>query len=278
MINLTQERKGFEAIGNTYAVAAGVERKDILVGSVPCSWFTPMGVADDSIVIYIHGGAFIYGSVESHAPLVSYIAQELNRKVLIIDYRLAPENPFPAGIDDCLAVINAVIEQNPQIRFGIIGDSAGGNLAMAANLLLRETGGAKPAYTIVNSPLVDLECKNASYTRNKIADTVLARQYLVRAVKMYAPGWDISIPVLSPVNGCFSGVAPVLILCGSDEILEDDAINLHKQLIHYRVEAELKRFEGQLHVWPFMDINTEASRNALREMMNFVARHYMTKY
>ena len=272
MIYLKEGRKGFESIGNTYPVAANIIREDVTVAGVPCAWLKPAGAREDDIVIYIHGGAFIFGSLNSHAPLVSYIARELNRKVLMIDYRLAPEHPFPAGIEDCVAVINAVCEQNPGISFGIIGDSAGGNLTMATNLTLKDTKGPRPAYTIIISPWVDLECKNASYEYNKTADIVLARNYLVEAAKMYAADLDLSIPMLSPVNGDFKGLAPVLILCGTHEILEDDSINLHRQLINDGVTAGLERFEGQLHVWPFMDIYTEASRNALREMADFVAK------
>lgn len=273
MINLTRGRIEFHAIGNTYPVAGNIRREDLMIANIPCAWFGPEGADTDNIVIYIHGGAFIFGSVDSHAPMVSYIARELNRKVLMIDYRLAPEHPFPAGITDCVAVINAINQEYPNVSFGIIGDSAGGNLSMAVNLVLKETNGPKPNYTIVISPWADLECKSDSYARNQAVDTVLEKAYLMEAAKLYTTEPDLSMALLSPVNADFTGLEPVMILSGTYEILQDDAFNLHKQLINCGVEAELKSFEQQLHVWPFMSIDTDASRSALKAMAQFAAKH-----
>ncbi|MBT1707333.1 alpha/beta hydrolase [Fulvivirgaceae bacterium PWU5] len=272
MDHLKKARIGFEAIGNTYPVAENVTREDLRVAGVPCGLFTPPGAGENDIVIYIHGGAFIYGAISSHAPLVSHIARAVERKVLVIDYRLAPEHPFPAGIEDCVAVITALGEQYPHATIGIIGDSAGGNLILATTLVLKETNGLKLQYIIVISPWVDLECKNASYERNKTVDIILARPYLIEAANMYASGWDLAAPILSPVNGDFRGLSPVLILCGTHEILQDDSMNLHQKLLHDGVMAELKLFEGALHVWPFMNIHTVASQTALADMAEFVNR------
>ncbi|MEN0053828.1 MAG: alpha/beta hydrolase [Mucilaginibacter sp.] len=277
MINLIEGRSDFQTIGNTYPVADNIIREEVIIAGVPCTWFTPADAEEDNIVIYIHGGAFIFGSTNSHAPMVSYIARELNRKVLMINYRLAPEHPFPAGIVDCTVVINAFCEENPDITFGIIGDSAGGNLTMTTQLVLRDTKGPAAQYTIVISPWTDLECKSESHERNKKVDTVLTTAYLVEAAGMYAPSQNLSTPVLSPVNAKFDGFAPVLILSGTYEILQDDSINLHKRLVESGVEAELESFEGQLHVWPFMDIHTEASRKALSKMADFAAKHSTVK-
>src|SRR5262245_13674313 len=128
MDNLKDARLGFESIGNTYAVAENTTLEDLTVAGVACRLFTPAGAGEEDLAIYIHGGAFMYGSLTSHAPLVSHIAQAIGRKVLAIDYRLAPEHPFPAGIEDCVAVITAVALQYPNVTLGIIGDSAGGNI------------------------------------------------------------------------------------------------------------------------------------------------------
>lgn len=273
MINLKEGRRGFESIGNTYPVAGNVIREDVNIAGVRCAWFNPEGAGDDEIVFYIHGGAFIFGSIDSHAPLVSYIAKELNRKVLIIDYRLAPEHAFPMGLNDCVAVIESFCEKYPKLNFGLIGDSAGGNLTMAANLMLNKTNIPKPNYTILISPWVDLECKNESYQRNKHVDLILAREYLIEAAHLYAPSGDLSDPTLSPINGDFQGLSPVLIMCGTHEILEDDAILLHRRLLDSNVEAKLTLYEGEMHVWPFMKIHTEASIEALRDMADFANKH-----
>lgn len=270
MNNLKGARLDFEAIGNTYPVAENITREDLTVAGVPCSLFSPAGARENEMAVYIHGGAFIYGSVSSHAPMVSHIARALGRKILVVDYRLAPEHPFPAGIEDCVAVINALREDNPTAGVGIIGDSAGGNLTMATALVLKETNSHWLQYIVVLSPWVDLECKNESYERNKTQDTVLARSYLVEAANLYAPGWTLSAPILSPVHGDYRALAPVLILCGTHEILQDDSIHLHRKLVDDGVRAELKLFEGALHVWPFMEIHTAASQTALQDIAEFV--------
>jgi len=275
MINLQEGRAGFETI-NTYPAAGHITRKNTTIAGVPGAWFLPEHPVSDDIVIYIHGGAFIFGSIDSHASLVSHITHHLKRKVLVIDYRLAPEHPFPAGINDCVAVIQALYQEDPGIRFGIIGDSAGGNLAMATQLKLKEKRGPGAQYTVVISPWVNLECNTQSYDRNKTQDTVLARPYLVEAVALYAAGQPANMPMLSPVHGDFSGLAPVLILCGTHEILEDDSKQLHQQLQNCGVETVLHLFNNQLHVWPFMEIDTEASQLALDHITGFVNKHAET--
>ncbi len=277
MNKLKEERKGFETIGNSYAVADNITRRNLNIAGVPCAWFSPADAPEDDIVFFIHGGGFIYGSINSHAPMVSHIARKLNRRVLMIDYRLAPENPFPAGIDDCVTVINAVQDENICVKFSIIGDSAGGNITMATQLKLKALNRPPAKYTIVISPWVDLGCINPSYNRNKKADTVLSQAYLQQCARAYAPGQDLSIPMLSPVNGDFRGLGPVLILCGTSEILEDDSVNLQKRLLECNVQADLMLFKGELHVWPFMDISSKASQEALSNMADFAAKSGLVK-
>ena len=270
MINLKEGRLGFDAIGNTYPAASQITRKDFTVAGVPCALFTPLKGHREDMVIYIHGGAFIFGSIQSHAAMVSHIAHALQRKVLVIDYRLAPEHPFPAGLTDCVAVIEAFGELYKGVRFGIIGDSAGGNLAVATQLILKQNGKTAPQYSIVISPWIDLECKNPGYERNKIVDVILSRPYLVEASKLYSNGHVLSSPLLSPVNGNFHEFALMLILCGTHEILQDDSVILHQRLQEAGVAAEIKLFEGELHVWPFMDISSTSSQKALEDMVYFV--------
>lgn len=273
MENLKEARTGFEAIGNSYDTAPGILREDIEIAGVPCAWFIPRGAGEDGIVFFIHGGGFIFGSIHSHAPMVSYITTALNRKVLAIDYRLAPEHPFPAGINDCVTVVRSVTAASPGVSFGIIGDSAGGNLVMATQLRLKEQHALLPHYTILISPWADLQCNRASYERNKELDSILSQAYLKEAAGMYAGMNDVNLPQLSSVNGDFKGFPPVLILCGTYEILEDDSIALYKRLRDCGVTAELILFEGELHVWPFMDISSAGSRRALNEMTRFASMY-----
>jgi len=273
MINLARGRADFEAMGALYPAAENVQLKTDTIAGVDCAWFEPEGITRKDIVVYIHGGAFIYGSIRSHAAMVGHIARRLGRKILFIDYRLAPEHPFPAGLEDCLKAVTTFFGENPNLKFGLIGDSAGGNLTLALQLKLKETDGPVPQYGIVVSPWADIECKNASHENNRAADVVLSREYLMEAADMYAGAEPKRNPLTSPVNGDFTGCAPALILCGTHEILEDDSIHLHRRMLDSGVDAELKLFGGQLHVWPFTDIASPASREALDDMAVFADKH-----
>ncbi|SEI54729.1 Acetyl esterase/lipase [Dyadobacter sp. SG02] len=273
METLLAGRAGFDMLGSQYPAAGNVQFETTSIAGVACTWVRPAGTLAGEVAVFIHGGAFIYGSLRSHAPMVSHIASALKRNVLMIDYRLAPENPFPAGLNDCVAAITGLLTEHPDLIFGIIGDSAGGNLAVAAQLGLKAAGRPMPRYSMVISPWTDLECNNDSYTRNQLADTVLTREYLQWAAGLYAGNRGRADGLVSPVNADLSGLPPALILCGTAEILEDDSIQLHRNFLAAGVEAELITFEGEQHVWPFMDIDTGASQKVLADFAIFAAKH-----
>lgn len=270
MENLIAGRAGFNNLGNNYAPAKHVTRENVQVSGVSCAWYTPAVITGQDVMIYIHGGGFIYGSIHSHAAMVSHIAAALQKKVLFIDYSLAPEKPFPGGLDDCLTVIKAFTNNNPGIAFGLIGDSAGGNLVLATQLQLLAQAGPQPLYNVVISPWTDLECKSPSYQTNKHLDKILSQPYLNQAAAMYAGSTPLSHPLLSPVNADFTGASSTLILAGTHEILEDDSIVLLEKLQAYKVPATLHLFKEEQHVWLFNDINTKASQDALKLIEEFV--------
>ena len=273
MVNLIEGRAGFELLGRQYPFAKNVVIENTSIAAFRCAWLVPDTAVDDEVVMYIHGGGFIYGSVNSHAAMVSHIAKAVNRKMLVIDYRLAPEHPFPGGLNDCVSVIETFCKQHPKSTFGIMGDSAGGNLAMAMQLQLKAIKGPMPQYSVVISPWVDLECKNPSFSRNKEMDAILTQGYLQICARMYAGERNLSDGLLSPVNADLAGLPPALIMYGSAEVLMDDSIHLHQQFGKAGVPSECVAFEGEQHVWLFNDIATYASKKALEGMAVFVAKH-----
>ena len=276
MVNVIEGRAGFEQLGKLYPAANNVIIENTSIAGIPCAWVTPSTTVDDEVVMYMHGGGFMYGSVTSHAAMVSYFAQIVNQKILLINYRLAPEHPFPGGLNDCVQVIETFCKEHPRSSFGIMGDSAGGNLVMAAQLQLKAINGPMPRYSIMISPWVDLECKNPSYTKNEQAEAILSRGYLQLCAQLYAGEYPLSDSLVSPINADLSGLPPALILCGSVEILKDDSVLLQEQLEQAGVPAECIVFEGEQHVWPFMDIHSAASQKALDHIAAFVAKHSIT--
>ena len=266
-------RASFEEIGNNYVAAPDVDFEDIMINNVNCRWVKPDGAIEKEMLIYIHGGAFIYGSLQSHTAMVSHIARALKRSILMIDYRLAPEHPYPAALTDCVGVILKLFRENAGIRYGIVGDSAGGGLSMATQLKLRDLGGPMPLYCIVISPWVDLACKNDSFTSNKLRDTILTREFLQWAADLYAGSHNLSEGLLSPVNANLAGLPPVMIVYGTVEILADDSIYLHQQFMKAGGIAELIAFSDEQHVWPFTDVHSAASQKVLEHFAAFAEKH-----
>lgn len=266
-------RISFEQIGNNYPEAPHVDFWDIMINDVSCRWVKPHAAIENEMLIYIHGGAFIYGSLHSHTAMVSHIARALKRNVLMIDYRLAPEHPYPAGLTDCVEVILKFCQENAGIRYGIIGDSAGGGLSIATQLKLRDIGASMPLYGIVISPWADLACKNDSYNSNKFRDTILTREFLQWAAALYAGSNNLSDGLLSPVNANLGGLPPVMIVYGTVEILADDSIHLYQQFLKAGGTAELISFDGEQHVWPFTDVHSMASQKVLEHFAAFAEKH-----
>ncbi|MGE9312596.1 alpha/beta hydrolase [Niabella sp. CJ426] len=266
-------RISFEQIGNNYPKAPNVDFEDIMINDVSCRWVKPDDAIEDEVLVYIHGGAFIYGSLQSHTAMVSHIARVLKRNTLMIDYRLAPEHPYPAALTDCVGVILKLSQENPGVRYGIMGDSAGGGLSMATQLKLRDLGGPMPLYSIVISPWADLACKNDSYNSNELRDTILTREFLQWAADLYAGSHNLSEGLLSPANANLAGLPPVMIVYGTVEILADDSIHLYQQFLKAGGSAELVSFDDEQHVWPFTDVHSTASQNVLEHFAAFAEKH-----
>ncbi|WP_114789318.1 alpha/beta hydrolase [Niabella yanshanensis] len=266
-------RISFEQIGNNYPKAPNVDFDDIMINDVSCRWVKPDDAIENEVLVYIHGGAFIYGSLQSHTAMVTHIAGALKRRILMIEYRLAPEHPYPAGLNDCVGVITKFFAANSGIEFGIMGDSAGGGLTIATQIQLRDQGGPMPRYSIVVSPWVDLTCVNESYNINKSEDSILTREFLQWAAGLYAGNSNILVGLLSPVKANLTNLPSTLIVYGTAEILADDSIHLHRQLVEAGVDAELTSFDDEQHVWPFTDIHSTASQKVLEQFATFANKH-----
>jgi acetyl esterase/lipase len=272
MTDVVQQRKGFESLGLLYPAAQDIVQEYVSIAGVDCYWFYEAGKQQPAdFLVYVHGGAFMFGSVRSHGPLVSYLAQRTGRRILFIEYRLAPEHPFPAGIDDVVRVIQSLEADQTGFRYGIIGDSAGGNLTMAVQLQLRQLQLPLPAFSVVISPWADLECKHESFRLKKDLDPILSKPYLLECAQLYAGERPLTDPLVSPVNASFEGLGPVLILCGTYEILEGDSLVLYERLFSSGVAARLELFKGAVHVWPQQDIYSDHAQTALDMIAEFIA-------
>lgn len=220
-------------------------RPDSLSG-VPVTWVTPRGGAEPRLVIYAHGGGFTLGSSRTVRDLLSRIALVSNARVLSVDYRLAPEHPWPAGLEDVRAVWRAALAEHGPRQIVLAGDSAGGNLVLSLLIELRDRREALPAGAVLLSPWVDLACTAASFQANAAVD-VLEREAALREAARYAPGGDPGRPSLSPLQADLAGLPPLYLQAGGAELFRDDVVAFAERARAAGVRAALDVFDDQVH-------------------------------
>lgn len=270
-MGIQQYRAFLEKSASMFKIDKTVFYEQVNLDSVQGAWLTPQGFTGKKVVLYIHGGGFIAGSINSHRDLVTRIANASNARALIIDYRLAPEHKFPAGLNDAFNSYKWLLNNriSPQ-DIVVAGDSAGGGLALSLLLLIKEKGIAMPGSAVFLSPWVDLECKGKSHLRNKEKDPMLSHDMLYSTAMFYADNGNLSNPLLSPLNGDLSGLCPMLIQVGSNEVLEDDAVMLAEKAQQSGVDAKLEIWEGMFHVWQYFARYLSEGREAIEKIGSFI--------
>jgi epsilon-lactone hydrolase len=220
---------------------------------------TPKG-HNDQAILYIHGGAWIIGMSNIHKMFCAHVAKTTQAPVWVVDYRLSPEYPFPAGLDDCFAVYQAMLQEGlAPNKITIMGESAGGNLVLALLLKIKQENLPMPGAAIPLSPITDLNMEADSYTRKGKADPVLAHDYHKSIHFTYLRGASPDNPLVSPLFGDLKGLPPILIIVGEQEILLDDSINFAERAKQAGVDVTLDVHEELFHVYPlFYDILDDA--------------------
>lgn len=215
---------------------------------VRCEWFTPQDSPQDQVLLYLHGGGFVFGLSDMHRDMVVSLARRMSTRVLMVDYRLAPENPFPAPLDDCVTAYRWLLKQGiPAHRIVIAGDSAGGNLTLTLLMRLRDSSDPLPAAAACLSPVTDLSGKGEFLTdfHDPLLHPKAARFYNTS----YVAHNDPHNPLISPVLGDWHGLPPLLIHAGEDEILRHDAIRAEALAREAGVEVRLEIYPRMWHVW-----------------------------
>jgi epsilon-lactone hydrolase len=233
-------------------------------------WISNDQTQADKVILYLHGGAYGYCSADTHRSLAARIMREVGVKVLLPEYRLAPENPFPAAIEDTIAIYRWLLKQgyhSSNIIFA--GDSAGGGLSVASTLSLREQNEPLPAGVVCLSPWVDLTSSGDSYKQNKHKDPYLNVEGTRAAAIAYAGGAPLDHPLISPVFADFKGFPPLFIQVGSLEILRSDAEALAQKARQSGVKVDIKVWKGMWHVWQ-ASRKLKESRRAVKEIGIFI--------
>jgi epsilon-lactone hydrolase len=228
------------------------------LGAVPTAEVTVDGVEPRHVVLYFHGGVYVMGDAALAADLASQIGRRVGAKVISVDYRLGPEHPYPAAVDDALAAYEALLHNGTAPSdIAIAGESAGGGLAIATLLNARDRGLPLPAAAFVMSPYVDLTLAGATMETKREADPLLSREALQARVADYTSGQDAALGLISPVFADLSGLPPLIIQSGTHEVLLDDAVRLTRQAAIADVEVTLDITPGVPHVfqayYPILD-------------------------
>jgi len=270
-LSLEAERTGqdFLAMSDTRKLPENMVVAGDCVQGVPAEWFHPLGAPEDELILYFHGGAYMAGSIVSTRPLAVDFAQATGRNVLSFEYRLAPEHPFPAALEDAMAMYRYALSlPTDPGRIVFAGESAGGGLELAAALKARGEGLPQPAGIVALSPWVDLTLSDASYGQNEAADPLLERKKLLRAVMYYAYGRYLKDPLISPVFADFTGFPPTLVHVGTHELLLGEAQRLRDAMRRDGVEVRLDEWAGMWHVFQVLDL--PESREAMKGIAEFM--------
>jgi epsilon-lactone hydrolase len=266
-----QRRKDIDCRGREYGLAPDVAVEQTNANGVRAEWNSTPPAARDAVLLYLHGGGFVIGSLDSHRHLVSEAGRAAKALTLALDYRLAPEHPFPAAVEDAVAGYRFLLAQGyrPE-RVTIAGDSAGGGLVVSAMIAIRDAGLPQPACGWCISPWVDLEALGETMATKAAADPTVQKAGILDMARLYLNGADPRSPLAAPIYANLAGLAPFLIQVGAAETLLDDAVRLAKIAGAANVRVDLQIWPEMIHVWHLFHPELEAGRRAIEQGGSFV--------
>lgn len=261
-----EQRDAFNALFADQPLGDDVTLVPTTLGGVPALDVQVEGADGDAVIFYLHGGGYVIGSARTGANLAAPLSRRTGLPALSLDYRLAPENPFPAGLDDALAAYKDLLGRGQKIV--IAGDSAGGGLALATMLAAKRDGLPLPVAAVLFSPWTDLTLSGASFTERSDFDPLFSREHMAAYADLYLAGHDPKDTLASPLLGDLTGLPPLLIQVGSAEVLLDDSLQLAVRAAHQEVDVSLDVVAGAPHVYQYlvglMDEADEALDHAAR--------------
>ena len=267
-----QRRAGMEKISEH--VARDVICTPVDVAGIRAEWVEAPDAAADRVILYLHGGGYVMGSIGTHRAMVARIARASNARALLIDYRLAPEHPFPAAVDDAVAAYRWLVAQGCKSgRIVIAGDSAGGGLALATLLKLRDLGVTLPAAGVGISPWTDLQGTGESVKTKAAIDPMVTQENLAISAKSYYANHDPKDPLISQIHADFRGLPPLLLQVGESEILLDDATRVAARAKAAGVNVELEIWPEMIHVWHVFAKILPEGQQAIDKLGKFVLEH-----
>ena len=264
-------RAEFERLSAGFTLPADIRTERLSAGGVPAEWVVAPAARADRTVLYLHGGAYIVGSINTHRDLAARLSRAARARVLVIDYRLAPEHPYPAAVEDATAAYRWLLAAgvSPQ-RIVVAGDSAGGGLTVATLVALRDAAQPLPAAGVCLSPWVDLEGSGESMTTKAAVDPLVDRERSRKAAAYYLAGQNPRTPLAAPLYANLSGLPPLLIQVGTAETLLDDSTRLAERARKAGVNVTLEPWEDMVHVWQAFAAILPEGQQAIERIGEFI--------
>lgn len=268
--DLEKHRQSQDAIGSILGNTKAISYRAVDLDGIYGEWVSVNRAhMKKYVLLHCHGGGYSTGSCMYARTLTSKLADATSMDVFCFDYRLAPENPWPAAIEDAMKAWNYLMLLGYGARDVILtGDSAGGNLALALSLKLKEEDRLLPRGLVLMSPWTDLTSSGESFVSKEALDPVLDKTYIDRMVTAYAEGQDLKNPLVSPLFGDFRGFPPTYIQVGENEILLSDSIRLHQALVDANVSVKMDTYPGMWHVFQMSPVKT--AREAINKNAEFI--------
>ncbi len=271
--SLQARRQRLERFARLLPMPRGIRRAVIRIESRPAEWLIPENSPPDAAMLYLHGGGYVMGSIRTHRALAARIARAARVRSLIIDYRLAPEHPFPAALDDAHRAYRWLLQQDiPPERLVVAGDSAGGGLALALMLYLRDRGEPLPAAAVCLSPWTDLAGTGSSLQSKAAVDPIVPVNALDYVAKQYLGNETPQNPYASPLYGDLHGLPPLLIHVGTYEVLLDDSLRFAEKARAAGVNVSLEIWPEMMHVWHFFAPFLPEARQAIKKIGVFMRK------
>jgi epsilon-lactone hydrolase len=251
-------------------IADDIRQETFQINGVPAQLLIPPGADTDRALLFLHGGGYVYGSLVSHGGMVAEVARAARCPALSLQYRLAPEHPFPAALEDACAAHEWLLGRYKPEKLGLVGDSAGGGLVMSTLVTLRDKGRPLPAATVCISPWVDLESTGESWKTRQAVDPMLDRPLVDKLSAMYLPGVKRPLSVVSTIHADLRGLPPMLIQVGEREVLFSEAEMLAKRARAAGVDVIFEEWAEMVHVWHLYYAMLGAGREAISKVGAFV--------
>ena len=270
-----ERRRRLDDVGSIWPIADDVRVQEVDLGGIPGEWSSVPGADDSQVLLFFHGGGYCSGSLLSHRRMVTEAGRKAGRRTFAVGYRLAPEHPFPAALEDALKAWRFLREQGIAARdIAVGGDSAGGGLTLALLTHLRDAGTELPACAWLVSPWTDLTLSGSTLTTKDAVDPLMHEGYLRELAEAYVPkDMDRKDPRVSPLFANLSGLPPLLIQVGSAETLLADATRFASVAGAADVSVTLEIWPHMIHAWSVWNARLEPGREALADAGAFIRRH-----